>query len=95
MYMISITGDCKQSSQLLQGRLLYSAIGFWMFHLLTVSSLPGTPLWLISVYSSSFAPLIKYWIPAFWYVSKLLVLRHMTHVAQVRPRYDDNADCYA
>ena len=41
-------------------------------NLLNASSLPGTPLWLISVYSSSFAPLIKYWIPAFWCVLNLV-----------------------
>lgn len=36
--------------------------------ILTTPSLPGTPLWLVSVYSKSLAPLTKYWIPAFWLV---------------------------
>ncbi|KAG7007445.1 hypothetical protein G7Y79_00009g025540 [Physcia stellaris] len=43
-----------------------------------VAGLPGTPLWLISVYSSSFAPLIKYWIPAFWFVPGMMTMQIVT-----------------
>jgi len=28
--------------------------------------LPGTPIWLAAVYTSSFASVNKYWIPAMW-----------------------------
>lgn len=64
IFTTSITGDCRLSSPSLQGEHCHQSISY--IRLLTASSLPGTPLWLISVYSSSLAPLTKYWIPAFW-----------------------------
>ena len=30
--------------------------------------LPGTPIWLASVYSMNFGPVNKYWLPAMWWV---------------------------
>ena len=31
-----------------------------------VAGIPGTPLWLASVYTNSFASVNKYWIPGMW-----------------------------
>ncbi|KAK3708410.1 hypothetical protein LTR37_011506 [Vermiconidia calcicola] len=40
-----------------------------------VAGLPGTPLWLISIYSETFAPVSKYWIPGFWFVPGIMTMQ--------------------
>ena len=64
IFATSIIGDYRPLLPSLQGEHYHKLLS--LFLPLTAYSLPGTPLWVISVYSSSLAPLTKYWIPAFW-----------------------------
>ncbi|KAL8792655.1 MAG: hypothetical protein Q9195_004715 [Heterodermia aff. obscurata] len=43
-----------------------------------IAGLPGTPLWLASVYTDSFGPMNKYWVPAMWFVPGLVTMEIVT-----------------
>ncbi|KAL8941260.1 MAG: hypothetical protein Q9211_001882 [Gyalolechia sp. 1 TL-2023] len=43
-----------------------------------VAGLPGTPLWLMAVYTDKFAPVNKYWLPAMWFVPGMMAMEIVT-----------------
>ena len=61
--MISITGVYKPQSPSSLGK---TSSTLHKIYILTCLRLPGTPLWLIAVYTDSFASINKYWVPAMW-----------------------------
>jgi hypothetical protein len=42
---------------------------------LTLGRLPGSPMWLIALYTPGFAGINKFWVPPLWYVAPMLTGR--------------------
>ncbi|KAK4694801.1 hypothetical protein P7C71_g2833, partial [Lecanoromycetidae sp. Uapishka_2] len=54
----------------------YAAVLFTI--LAVVAGIPGTPIWLAAVYTNSFGPVNKYWIPAMWFIPGLMTMEIVT-----------------